>query len=326
MIETIEFKNKIFEINSITPNGRIDFTFIGENNQETTEVKIIDENTGLVVYRTSLPITTRSSWFVTTGEDNAKNLKNVIFSIKYEDKIFEERIKFEGQNRYLVVDSKEIKLMNNGDELFPIVCEIFYNKIYERDFVKPSIGDVVVDIGANYGVFSLYAQRFKPKKVYAVEPVKNTFKNMENNLKDYGVVCINKAISNENGYETFVVTEVNGNNFSVKNQDSYHVSNRVNEEIVESITINKLIEDYNIEKIDFLKVDCEGGEKHLFEQIDKGYLRNNINKITIEYHSEDIFKSLIEILTQNNFIIEDTSGSRDIGLIYAYNKQLLIKK
>jgi hypothetical protein len=31
----------------------------------------------------------------------------------------------------------------------------------------------------------------------------------------------------------------------------------------------------------------------------------------------------MDILTQNNFIIEDTSGSTEIGLIYAYNKKFL---
>jgi FkbM family methyltransferase len=315
--------NKIFNVNNVSPDGRVDFTFIGQNIQDTTEVKIIDENTGLTVYRANLPLITGASWFVTTGENNARKLKNGIFSLKYGDEIVEEKIKFEGQNRYLVVDSKQIKLSYIGDDLFPIVCEIFYDKIYERDFVRPSIGDVIVDIGANYGVFSLYSQMFNPKKVYAVEPVKDTFENMKNNLEVYGVVCINKAISDENGYETFAVTEVNGNNFSFKNKDGYHPSNIINEEVVESITINQLIKDYNIEKIDYLKVDCEGGEKHLFEQIDKEYLKNNINKIAIEYHSQDIFNILMDILTQNNFIIEDTSGSTEIGLIYAYNKKFL---
>jgi FkbM family methyltransferase len=124
---------------------------------------------------------------------------------------------------------------------------------------------------------------FKPKKVYAVEPIKSTFENMKKNLDEYGVVCINKAISNENGFEKFALTNVNGNNFLLKNIDGYHPSEMINEEIVETITIDQLISDYKIPHIDFLKVDCEGGELDLFQTINKDYLKHNINKIALEY-------------------------------------------
>ena len=218
-----------------------------------------------------------------------------------------------------MINSKQIQLSNLGDDLFPIVCEIFYDKIYERDFVKVSIDDVIVDIGANYGVFSLYSQMFKPKKVYSVEPIKSTFENMKKNLDGYDVVCINKAISDENGVETFALTNVNGNNFSLKNIDGYHPSEVINKELVETTTIDQLISDYDIPYIDFLKVDCEGGELDLFQTINKDYLKNNINKIALEYHSMTIKETVIEILTNNGFIIEDIVGFEDIGLIYAYN-------
>ena len=57
----------------------------------------------------------------------------------------------------------------------------------------------------------------------------------------------------------------------------------------------------------------------LFQTINKDYLKNNINKIALEYHSMAIKETVIEILTNNGFIIEDIVGFEDIGLIYAYN-------
>lgn len=312
--------NDLYIINSVSPDGRVDFTFLGDKTQEEYEVSIIDNNTNLIVYKAKLPLSTGSSWFVTTGEVNARKLNNCRFKLIYDGIPYEEQIKFFGENRFVVVGNERVSLENMGDSLFPIVCEIFYDKIYERDYVRVELNDVVVDIGANYGVFSLYSQKFKPKKVFALEPIKSTFNKMSENLKSYGVTCINKAIGSKDGFEHFAVTDVNGNNFSYNNLDAYHPSQVIGDETVESITFNSFINENNIKYIDFLKVDCEGGELHLFENIDKYFLSNHIKKIAIEYHSKSIFDFLIETLTKNNFIIEDTNGSNDIGMIYAYNK------
>lgn len=313
--------NNILTIDRIENNGTVHFTFNGEDIQDSYEVSIIDENTNLTVHKSFLPLRKSASWWISTGQSNAQRLKNVKLTIQYGEDLIETQFQLGGQNRYLVIDSEQIKLSHSGDDLFPIVCEIFYDKVYERDFVKVSIDDVIVDIGANYGIFSLYSQIFKPRKVYAVEPIKSTFGNMEKNLDKYNVICINKAISNENGFAKFALTDVNGNNFLLKNIDGYHPSRIIDEEIVETITIDQLIIDYKIQHIDFLKVDCEGGELDLFQTINKDYLKNNINKIAMEYHSESIRNIVIEILLNNGFSIEDILGSDEIGLIYAYNSR-----
>jgi FkbM family methyltransferase len=315
--------NNIFTITSIEENGVIHFDFNGENIQETYEVSIVDDNTGLTVHKSNLGLRKDSNWWISTGEVNAKRLRNITFSINYDNLTYSQELKLFGQNRFLVINSKQVKLSHLGDDLFPIVTEIFYDKVYERDFVRLNLNDVVVDIGANYGVFSLYSQMFNPSKVYAVEPLKATFKSMKKNLTEYGVTCINKAVSSENGFEKFMITEVNGNNFSEKNGNGFHPSSVIGEEIVETVTINQLVSDYDIDRIDFLKVDCEGGELDLFRTIDKEYLQNNIGKIAMEYHSKEIHDEVIDILKSNNFIIEDTLGSNDIGLIYAYNINLI---
>jgi FkbM family methyltransferase len=310
---------KIIEITLIEDSGVIHFTYLGEDNKRESEVSIVDINTGLIVHKTNINLIKSTSWWISTGENNARKLRNVKLLFNIDGNVHEELIRFNGENRFLVVNTKKVNLDHNGDSLFPIVCEIFYEKIYERDFVKIEHGDTIVDIGANYGVFSLYSQQFSPKNVYSVEPIKSTFKKLTKNLKPYKVKCINKAISNENGFESFAVTDVNGNNFSIKNSDGYHPSTMLSQEIVETTTINSLINDYNIEKIDFLKVDCEGGELDLFETIDKEFLSKSVKKTAIEYHSNLIKNRVIEILESNNFTIEDVSGFYDIGLIYAYN-------
>ena len=314
--------DKIFNIVNIEPEGKIHFTFSGEESE--WEISIIDKNTNLIVHKTNMWIINKITYWISAGEKNTRRLKNVVFSAKKKGKSYEEELIFPGENRFLVIDSEQIKLNHQGDDLFPIVCEIFYDRVYERDFVRLNIGDIVVDIGANYGVFSLYSQLFKPNRVYSIEPVKSTFEALEKNLKKYGVTCINKSISSENGFENFAVTGVNGNNYSLKNSEGHHPSLMLNQEIVESTTINSLILDYEIPYINFLKVDCEGGEYDLFLSIDKDYLKNRIQKVAIEYHSEKIKSTLISILEENGFTLEDVTGDPEIGLIYAYNSNFTL--
>jgi FkbM family methyltransferase len=315
--------NNIFEITEIESNGTIHFIFLGKEISDSYEVSLIDKNTNLIIHKTNIDLRNNYNYWISTGEDNAKRLKNIIFRIVYDGSNYDVNLNLFGESRFLVINSKQINLINLGDALFPIVCEIFYNKIYERDYVKVSYGDVVVDIGANYGVFSLYSQQFNPSKVFALEPIKKTFNCLSQNLKEFGVTCINKAIANEDGFEVFALTDVNGNNFSTKHSDGFHPSAMINQEIVETICFNSLVENYNIDKINFLKVDCEGGEYDLFMTIDKNYLQTNVEKIALEYHSHDIKNTILEILNDNKFTIEDVVGSSEIGLIYAYNKNFV---
>lgn len=52
--------------------------------------------------------------------------------------------------------------------LWPHFSDIWYHQSYTRHFLIPS-GSVVVDVGANVGVFSLFAAR-TARIVYALEP------------------------------------------------------------------------------------------------------------------------------------------------------------
>jgi len=56
--------------------------------------------------------------------------------------------------------------------LWPHFSDIWYHRSYTHHFALPS-GSLVVDIGANVGVFSLFAAR-KARVVYALEPSSRT--------------------------------------------------------------------------------------------------------------------------------------------------------
>ena len=248
---------------------------------------------------------------------------------------FEEEHEYkDGEKRVPVVNGKPFYFKGGKkDIIFHILREIGWTKDYERDFVRVEKDDIVVDIGANLGVFTAYAQTSSPKHVYCVEPMPDTFKYLKNNLEVFNnTTLINKAISIDGKDTIFIDCSNNLINASKDVADKFGKYMAINGEksnwreiTIPTITINDFIKQHNISKIDFLKVDCEGGEWDLFKNIDKDYLRNNITKIALEYHSEEIKKYLINVLTENGFKIEWVNGRNTDGMILAYNIKLIVK-
>jgi aspartyl-tRNA synthetase len=60
---------------------------------------------------------------------------------------------------------------------------------------------------------------------------------------------------------------------------------------MESITFKKFIELYGIDKIDFLKTDCEGGEYDIFNDENFEFIKNNVKKISGEWHLNEYYYS-----------------------------------
>jgi FkbM family methyltransferase len=296
-----------------------------ENNIEF-DLLVIDENTNITVFNTKIIGGQYQLWVSLTPFIHY--LHNIKLVISSSDSYQEEKITLSGQNRFVVVNDKKIKPFNSIESnSFFTIQEIFYEKIYDKDFVKLSVNDVVVDIGANVGFFSLYSQNYLPSKIYCLEPFEDNFIHLQNNLSPYNnTTFIKKAISNNTGTSTFSISTNNSvHRLSSHDEFSSLINPVVDSTIVETISFNDLLKDYDIKKIDFLKIDCEGGEIDIFETIDLEYLRNNIKKIALEYHSIDIRDRIAKILTSNSFIIENSdyvNNQMSYGMIYAYNKNL----
>jgi len=90
------------------------------------------------------------------------------------------------------------------------------------------------------------------------------------------------------------------------------VANKV---IKSTITLEKIIDDNNLEVVDFLKVDIEGAEIYLADSKNLNILKDRVKHISIETHSHDINKDLVKILSDNNFEILSNSNNH----IQAYN-------
>ena len=63
--------------------------------------------------------------------------------------------------------------------------EIFEDEVYLKHFINIQEGDVIFDIGANIGLFSLYvAQKISDFHIYAFEPVPPIYDVLKKNLQN----------------------------------------------------------------------------------------------------------------------------------------------
>jgi FkbM family methyltransferase len=174
-------------------------------------------------------------------------------------------------------------------------------------------GDLVLDIGANYGYFSLYALGRGASSVISMEPFIKTYECLVQNVAFYKKIqTLQEAICSTDEMVKFQFSEESVLNHLYKESEENE-----NTVLVKGTNINTLFERFNLEKVDFLKVDCEGAELDLFKTITEENLQR-VQKTVIEYHSEEILSYLIPRLTESGLKIYDRSGSNTSGLIYAY--------
>lgn len=204
---------------------------------------------------------------------------------------------------------------NGKKDMHYILNEIFYQKVYNNDFVCVAENDIVFDIGFNYGFFTLDALTYKPKKVIGFEPNPNLVK-LFNRLNISSVELNQLAVSDKVGSTTFYE-----NNFSGKSSIHSDINSDTssNSYEVNICSFNDMSKEYDV--IDYLKVDCEGAEYEIFESIPKEFLTNRIRKIALEFHHNinDIkVVKLIDKIKECGFETKIDYKDGDVtGMLYA---------
>ena len=142
--------------------------------------------------------------------------------------------------------------------------EIFENNTYER-FFEVEEGDIVVDLGASLGPFTYKILPKNPKQCYVVEPLSYQIGVLHKNVGEDNVKIIQGAITDKKKIE---------------------ISWDGITESVPTFSFKEFLENENINKIDFLKCDCEGGEYDVFQPSNVEFLKT-IPKIVTEFHLRD---------------------------------------
>ena len=160
--------------------------------------------------------------------------------------------------------------------------EIFFSKDYLKYFTIHK-DDIVVDIGANIGIFSIFASTMTTKKIYAFEALNTNIeflhKNIAaNNIKN--IVPVEAAVCGRGGNARLFLTPLSGGHYlcdiNTKKDSEKFI-------LVPAITLEQIFVDYRLARIDFLKMDCEGAEGAIFiATSDECFKR--VDKIALEFH------------------------------------------
>ena len=154
---------------------------------------------------------------------------------------------------------------------------------YEKEILENNIweGNVVLDIGANIGFYTLIMAKLvgEKGKVYAFEADPTNFNILKKNVEVNGyknIILVNKAILDCNKTIKFYVDKGNtaGNSLFKGNKQKYNE--------IESVKL----EDYFPEnqKIDFIKIDIEGSEGRAIKGMANLLDKNKKIKIITEFY------------------------------------------
>jgi FkbM family methyltransferase len=144
---------------------------------------------------------------------------------------------------------------------------------------------VIVDAGANVGFASIdFAVRWPNARIIAIEPERSNYALLCQNLKAYpNAVPVWGALWTEN--RPIDLVDPGGGHWAYR---ALALDDNVEprEGRVPGYTVDRLMRDHGIERIDLLKLDIEGAEKELFQHAEAWTER--VDAIVIELH--DRFK------------------------------------
>ncbi len=231
-----------------------------------------------------------------------------------------ENINFNGQ---YYVSHNGIKSYLRPDDSDPLVFkQIFIDKEYAyvlKFFTNEFKHDpeIIIDAGANVGYTSQFFNlEIVNPKIIALEPDLENFHQLQLNSQQFeDTRAVNLAL----WYRTTSVTI--HDSFRDGSSWSLNVKEIESNGEPNALTLNEILSQYSLERIDILKIDVEGAEAEIFrkdDDLDKVLLKTKL--IAIEVHEEFIEeKVIVERLHSRNFTTSK-SGELIVGINKNYGK------
>jgi len=209
----------------------------------------------------------------------------------------------------------KIKIRKHSTDLMALTHVWLIEEYKSKNFeIKDT--DVIIDVGGHIGLFSLYASQFcKNGLIYSFEPVPENYNLLIDNIQSNDlnqIKSFNLAVSNSNSNVKLYLNDDEAGH-SMFSKSSKTIT-------VDSISLQQIFDDNNIENCNFLKLDCEGTEYEILQNLPLSYF-NKIEKIVIEYHMADSHPELLEnlkkLLISQNYFLKTKKLFSDIGFLYA---------
>ncbi|GAB5525859.1 MAG: hypothetical protein Roseis2KO_37310 [Roseivirga sp.] len=213
--------------------------------------------------------------------------------------------------------------------LFPVKEPVFnFSESKTVDFIEsyycmhyiPKEGDVIIDIGAGIGTEALYFSR----KIGA----NGVLLSVEASLESFNLLS---ALCDKNGLTNTInvhaaISDQEGTLW-MEETEEYQL-NKVNTEKqgieVRAITLNTLVKEHNLSRVDLLKVNIEGAEFEMIEGMSE--MVGMVNNVAISCHdflfdNKPIKARVIDYLTQHGFEVVEKQTGRTVEDSWVYGKR-----
>jgi FkbM family methyltransferase len=197
--------------------------------------------------------------------------------------VFEQTIKYRD-----ITINKPIVDFTNEEPIYMNYKEFFVEGIYNSLNIDNL--NVVIDIGANVGLFTKYMLYKNAKKVFCYEPNKSAFDCLSKNYQNNSSVFLNNLAVSTNNDKLRLYLDVNNTLVSSAKRNTSDFYD------VDSITLKQILTQHNLEKVDLIKIDIEGMEYELIAHMEDDVF-DKVNSFIIEYHDVESMDKSIGVKT-----------------------------
>lgn len=196
----------------------------------------------------------------------------------------------------LILNIDRVILAPARSKLVPIPLFMSSSEGRVRDVFKPKVGEIVVDVGTYIGRYTLIAAEYVGDTglVVGIEADFHNYQRTQRNVeinKAKNVVLVWSAASNHEGMVRLYQAEKSGRHSLVYARARY--------EDVPCKSIDNLLHELGVSRVDWVKIDVEGAELMVLEGSQKTLAENERLKLVMEIHpgadSDAIFRFLEQL-------------------------------
>jgi amino acid adenylation domain-containing protein/FkbM family methyltransferase len=249
------------------------------------------------------------------------------------------------QQLYCELPNGQIVFYKNRNETDFLYKEIFSDASYLKHGIRLEPGACVFDVGANIGLFALYAHwQSGGAKIYAFEPIPAVFETLRHNAELHGLqaellpcglgrekttvdfqyfphaTVLSGKIQAEHAHETVkAFLNIQAQDLSDVDIESL-LAERLQHETVscEITTLSAIIRQYGVKKIDLLKIDVEEAEWDVLQGTEEADWPK-IRQVVVEVHDIDGRLAAIEELLRKRGFAVMAEQSGDLRQTRLYN-------
>lgn len=216
-----------------------------------------------------------------------KYLPSIIFQIKnWPDFLVHYMGIKKGGAEYLFRNGIRIK---TKDTISTATVAVIFIK---KDYGNVPEGSLVIDIGANIGVYSIFASIAKNAKIFAFEPVSENFAMLKENVKlnslEGKIHAFNLGIAGKEEERKIFLGDSPFHSFLPQDDSPFNAlyksGKSQNYLEISCISLKDVFDRNKIISCDILKMDCEGAEYEILYNFPDEYFKR-IKEIRMEYHN-----------------------------------------